>query len=85
MAGYNLLDILAAIRSEMADIPDDQWEKFKRLLCSHAGGERVYVPTHKKRSHLEAIAAAGEQATAEQLAKMLGVSVRRAQQLKRLR
>lgn len=85
MAGDNLLDILSAIRGELTEIPDEQWEKFKRLLCSHAGGARVYVPAHKKRSHLETIAAAGDQATAEQLAKILGVSVRRAQQLKRLR
>lgn len=85
MAGDNLLDILAAIRSDLTEIPDEQWEKFKRLLCRHAGGARVYIPAHKKRSHLEAIAATGEQSTAEQLSKILGVSVRRAQQLKRLR
>ena len=85
MAGDNLLDILAAIRGELSEIPDEQWEKFKRLLCTQAAGARLYVPAHKKRSHLEVIAAAGEQASAEQLAKILGVSVRHAQRLKRLR
>ncbi|MDT3708160.1 MAG: hypothetical protein ROZ09_15165 [Thiobacillus sp.] len=71
-----------------AELPDEQkatLDQIKRLIGIHAGGARVYVPAHKKRSHLETIAAAGDQATAEQLAKILGVSVRRAQQLKRLR
>jgi hypothetical protein len=84
MAGDNLLDILSAIRADLSEIPDEQWEKFKRLLCTHAGGVRVYVPAHKKRNHFEVLAAAGDQATAEQLAKKLGVSVRHAQRLKRL-
>ncbi len=85
MAGDNLLDILSAIRAELSEIPDDQWEKFKRLLCTHAGGVRVYVPANKKRSHFETLATLSENADAQQIAKVLGVSVRRAQQLKRLR
>jgi hypothetical protein len=85
MAGDNLLDILSAIRADLTEIPDEHWEKFKRLLCTHAGGVRVYVPAHKKRSHFETLAGLATDADAQQIAKVLGVSVRRAQQLKRLR
>lgn len=85
MAGDNLFVILGMLRAEMPEISDDTWERIKRGLVAHAGGDRVYVPQQRKRSHLEAIAAAGEAATADQLAKQLGVSVRRAQQLMRLR
>jgi len=85
MAGDNLLAILDAIRAELREIPDEQWEKFKRVLCGTCGGERVYVPALKKRSHLEAIAMMGEETDAQAISKALGISVRRAQQLKRLR
>jgi hypothetical protein len=85
VAGDNLFAILAMIRAEL---PEDQratLDQIKRLIGTHAGGGHVYVPQERKRTHLEAIAAAGENATAEQLSKQLGVSVRRVQQLKRLR
>jgi len=85
MAGDNLFAILGMMRAEMPEISDETWDRIKRGLAAHAGGDRVYVPAGKKRNHLEAIAAAGENATAEQLSKLLGVTVRRAQQLKRLR
>lgn len=85
MPSDNLFALLAMVRAEMPEVPDAAWEKIKRMLGDAAGGERVYVPAQKKRAHLEVIAAAGETASAAQLSKMLGVSVRRAQQLKRLR
>jgi hypothetical protein len=85
MAEDNLLAMLAAIRAELREIPDDQWEKFKRVLCGTFGGTRPYVPVMKKRSHLEALAELGDEADAQKISKVLGISVSRAYQLKRLR
>ena len=84
MSADNLFVILGMMRAEMPEISDDIWEKLKRGLSANAAGARLYVPAYKKRNHLEAIAEAGEDATAQKLSKMLGVSVRRAQQLKKL-
>lgn len=84
MASDNLFVILGMLRAEMPEISDEIWDKLRQKLTCNAGGERLYVPLSRKRSHLEAIAEAGETATAEQLSKILGVSVRRVRQLKRL-
>lgn len=86
MQGDNLFLFLSFVRAEMPEISDEVWDKIKRIFSDHHGGERLYVPAHnRKRSHLEAIAEAGEQATADQLSKILGVTPRRARQLKKLR
>ena len=82
MAGDNLYAILAGIRKALPDVSDAAWDTLLRMIGEAAAGERVYVPTRKKRSHLEALAAADEQATADDLAKLLGVSVRRVRQIK---
>lgn len=85
MAGDNLFAIIALLRAEMPEIPDETWDKIKRGFSDAAGGTRPYVPAHRKRSHLEAIAVMGEEADAQQISKLLGISVSRAYQLKRLR
>lgn len=84
VTGDNLYFILGMIRAELPEIPDESWDRLRRMISDAAGGERVYVPKHPKRSHLQMIADAGEDATAGQLAKILGVSVRTVQRLKQL-
>ncbi len=84
MASDNLFLILGAIRSELPEVSDETWNRLQRMLADQAGGNRVYVPLNKKRSHLEVMAEMGAEADAQQIAKMLGVSVRRARQLKQL-
>lgn len=83
--GDNLADLLDLARREMTDVPADVWERFARLASRNFGASRLYVASQKKRRHLEALAAADASLDAEKLALLLGVSVRRAQQLKRLR
>lgn len=86
MATDNLFAILDMIRAEMPEISDETWNRIKRGLSNNAGGDRVYVPSpSRKRSHLEALAEMNEDISAQQVSKMLGVSVSRAYQLKRLR
>jgi len=85
MAGDNLFTILAMIKAELPEVPDEAWEKIKRMLGHRAGGERVYIPLQPKRSKLEMLAEVGANASNADLAKKLGVSVSRVKQLKRLR
>lgn len=86
MADDNLFDILDMVRSELPfAVSDEAWAAFKLQLSRAAGGERYYLPALRKRSHLEAMAELGEDVSAQQLSKLLGVSVSRAYQLKRLR
>lgn len=83
--GDNLRDLIDAVRSEIPDVPDEVWERFALVASLKLGGARIYIAAQKKRRHLEALAAADEKADAEHLAALLGLSVRRVQQLKRLR
>lgn len=74
------------VRAELpSEITDEAWARFKRAIARQAGGERPYIPAQKKRTHLEALAELGADADVQKISKALGVSVRRAQQLKRLR
>lgn len=84
MAGDNLFAILAAIRAELPPEKHATLDQIKRLIGIHAGGATVYVPSQKKRAHLATLATMSAEADAQQIAKVLGVSVRRVQQLKRL-
>lgn len=85
MSTDNLFTILAMVRAEMPDISDASWDEIKRLIGTHAGGNRVYVPSQPKRSRLEQLAELGADADAKEISKKLGVSVSRVYQLKRLR
>lgn len=72
-----------------AELPEEQHatlDQIKRLIGTHAGGGHVYVPAvSRKRDHLEKLAELGEAADAQLISKVLGVSVRHARRLKRLR
>lgn len=86
MSTDNLNVILGMIRAELPDDQKATLDQIKRLIGVHAGGVRVYVPTApRKRSHLEKLAELGADADAQQIAKMLGVSVRHARRLKQMR
>lgn len=86
MSTDNLFAILAMVRAEMPDISDASWEKIQRLIGTHVGGGHVYVPAaSRKRAHLEKLAELGEAADAQMISKVLGVSVRHARRLKRMR
>lgn len=85
MAGDALRQILAHIRAELPDTPEETWEKIELALRRDLGGTRQYIAAHAKRNALEVIAQASEDTSAEQLAKLLGVSPRRVRQLKQLR
>lgn len=81
----NLFALLAAIRREIPEVQDAAWDRLMHLLSDRAGGTRPYVPSQTKRTRLEALAACDADASADELARKLGVSVRRVNQLRRLR
>lgn len=81
----NLHEVLELARREMSDVPAEVWERLEGIIRLHFATARVYVGAQRKRSHLDAIAAADAQADAELLARQLGLSVRRVQQLRKLR
>lgn len=86
MSTDNLNAILAMIRAELPDEQKATLDQIKRLIGLHAGGGHLYVPAaSSKREHLEKLAELGEAADAQQISKVLGVSVRHARRLKRLR
>jgi hypothetical protein len=83
--GDDLSEIIALARRQMPDIPDEAWGRLERIIRGDYGATRIYIAAHRKRKHLEAmVSAAGEEDSAR-LSDMLGVSVRRVQQLKKLR
>lgn len=86
--GDNLADLIDLARREMPDIPPDVWHRFTVLASLNFGASKIYIPSQKKRHHLqtiEAMAAQNEAESADAIAKLLGISVRHARRLKRMR
>lgn len=81
----NLTEVLALAKRELKDVPPEVWDRFEHLIRAHFGTRRIYVQSQKKRTHLDQIAAAGDQADAAAISRMLGISVRRVQQLQKLK
>lgn len=78
-------ELLDIARLEAPDVPEDVWARIEKRLRLDFGTERVYIAAHRKRAHLDAIAEAGEEASAQELSNLLGVSVRRVRQLRGLK
>lgn len=86
-SGENLRDLIDLARREFGGaVPDDFWERFLGFASRHYGGTGLYVhAVNRKRARLELLAQLDADLDSQTLAAKLGVSVRRAQQLKRLR
>ncbi len=83
MAGDNLAEIIDLARREMPDVDHQVWGRLEGLIRRQFGTQRLYIAAHAKRQHLQALEQAGVE-DADRLAKILGLSVRRVRQLKRL-
>jgi len=84
LAAANLLEIIAAARAEMPEIPASAWERFEAVVRRQFGAQWVYVAARRKREHLRVIEqslAQDQGADKRRLADDLGVSVRRIEQL----
>lgn len=81
----NLKEMLEIARREAPEVPDAAWARIEQALRINYGGERPYIAARRKRRHLDAIADADADLDSETLSAKLGVTVRRVQQLKKLR
>jgi len=80
----NLGEIIDQARRDNPNVPDAAWEGIILSIRRHFGASRVYIAAFKKGSHLAAMEAMAERDSGK-IAQMLGVTVRRVQQLKKLR
>ena len=81
----NLRDILALVRKELPDVPESAWGRIESAIRRDFGTTRPYIAAQRKRAHLDTLANVDASTEADTLAKMLGVSVRWAQQLRKLK
>lgn len=84
MPGDSLLEIIAAARAELPEIPASEWERFEAVIRRRFGAQRVYVAARRKREQIRLIEQRVNPEQSEQkrsLAAELGVSVRRVEQL----
>ncbi|MEW6612697.1 MAG: hypothetical protein AB1409_08150 [Pseudomonadota bacterium] len=84
-SGDNLRDLLDIARRELPDVPAEVWERLMGVASRYFPATRLYVASQRKRRQLEALARLDEEASNAELARMLGVSVRHAKRVKRLR
>jgi hypothetical protein len=83
VAGDSLREIIETARQSMPDVPADVWDRFEAAVRREHGATRIYIAVHSKRRLLREIAAVTAE-DSEALARRLGVSVRRVQQLRQL-
>lgn len=80
----SLKEILDIARRECPDIPAEAWARVDLAIRIAFGGQRPYIANQKKRTRLAMLAELNEQQDATRIAEVLGCSVRRVQQLKKL-
>lgn len=79
----DLREIIDIAKRGMPDVPDETWSRLEKIIRLNFGAQRAYIASQKKGRHLAMLEATNEQ-DAEKVAQMMGVSVRRVQQLKKL-
>lgn len=80
----NLREILEIAKREMPDVPADVWARIEGRIRLDFGGQRHYIAKHKKRHALTVLAQLAADQDMARVANLLGVTISRAYQLKRL-
>lgn len=80
----DLREILEQAKRDCPDVPPHAWTAIERSIRANFGAQRAYIASQKKGRFLAEIEAAGD-IDAEAMANKLGLSVRRVQQLKKLK
>ena len=80
----NLREILDIAKRECPEIPEAALARIDLAIRIAFGGQRLYIANQKKRARLAMLAELNEQQDAARIAEVLGVSVRRVQQLKKI-
>lgn len=81
----DLRDILEQARRDCPEVPEHAWSNIERSIRSNFGATKAYIASRRKRTHLELLAEMAVDASAEQIAQKLGITVRYARQIKKLR
>lgn len=81
----DLKDILDQARRDCPDVPDHAWMKIENSIRQNYGGRPRYIAAKPKKTRLEQLAQLDADATAEQIAQKLGVTVQHARYLRRMR
>lgn len=81
----NLREILDIARRELPDVPPEIWARIERGIRLNFGTQRPYIAALRKRQHLQALADLDEQTSVAKMSEILGVTVRRVQQLQKLK
>ena len=80
-----LQELIDIARRECPEIPEAALARMVRAIRWNLGTRTLYVPALRKRIQLDALDEASQEASSEEIAKKLGVSVRTARRLKRMR
>lgn len=80
----NLKEILDIARRECPEIPEAAWQRVDLAIRIAFGGQRPYIANQKKRMRLAQLAELSEQEDVARIAKVMGLSVRRVHQLKKI-
>ena len=80
----NLKEILDIARRECPEIPEAAWLRVDLAIRVAFGGQRPYIANQKKRMRLAQLAELSEQEDVARIAKVMGLSVRRVHQLKKI-
>lgn len=79
--------MLAQLRADLPGVGDDYWARIESILRKEHGGRDHFVARRAKRdriAELEAAIEANAEADNAALSRLMGLSVRRVQQLRRL-
>jgi hypothetical protein len=79
-----LPDLIRIARETAPDVPSETWDRVESAIRGQFKAQSIYIASRRKRNLIDDVETAGKDTDAVKLAGMLGVSVRRIQQIKKL-
>lgn len=79
-----LPDLIATARLAAPDVPQEVWDRVENAVRRKFKAQSIYIASRRKRNVVQTIEAAGKDADIHALADMLGLSVRRVQQIRQM-
>lgn len=79
-----LPDLIATARLAAPEVPQEVWDRVESAVRCKFKAQSIYIASRRKRNVVQAIESAGKDADVQALANMLGLSVRRVQQIRQL-
>jgi hypothetical protein len=79
-----LPDLIRIARETAPDVPPETWDRVESAIRCKFKAQSIYIASRRKRNVVQAIESAGKDADVHKLANILGLSVRRIQQIKQM-